>query len=168
MLFLLNDVVFDLDEACPVTPADARRFEKLGLDYLLELGCELFAEDPLLHRNDPERARRLAWLIAERSPDVNAALFAAPAAACNPDLVEPRFCTLPEQVMRQLQAKGRRLDAVSADRAVWNAWPPDRGLKRRQKTALNTTWTSVATATIKPKPTTSPTAGCSGARSRGA
>ena len=22
MLFLLNDVVFDLDEACPVTPAD--------------------------------------------------------------------------------------------------------------------------------------------------
>ena len=51
---------------------------------------------------------------------MNAALFAAPAAACNPDLVEPRFCTLPEQVMRQLQAKGRRLDAVSADRAVWN------------------------------------------------
>jgi len=95
-------------------------FEKLEFDYVLELGCELFAEDPLLHRNDPERARRLAWLIAERSPDVNAALFAAPAVACNPDLVEPRFCALPQQVMRQLQAKGRRLDAVSADRAVWN------------------------------------------------
>ena len=68
MLFLLNDVVFDLDEACPVTPADARRFEQLGFDYVLELGCELFAEDPLLHRNDPARARRLAWLIANRSP----------------------------------------------------------------------------------------------------
>ena len=27
MLFLLNDVVFDLDEACPVTPGDARRFD---------------------------------------------------------------------------------------------------------------------------------------------
>jgi hypothetical protein len=50
MLFLLNDVVFDLDEACPVTPADARRFEKLDLDYVIELGCELFAENPLLHR----------------------------------------------------------------------------------------------------------------------
>ncbi|MEN5362091.1 MULTISPECIES: hypothetical protein [Brevundimonas] len=120
MLFLLNDVVFDLDEACPATPADTRRFEKLEFDYVLELGCELFAEDPLLHRNDPERARRLAWLIAQRSPDVNAALFAAPAVACNPDLVEPRFCALPQQVMHQLQAKGRRLDAVSADRAVWN------------------------------------------------
>jgi hypothetical protein len=120
MLFLLNDVVFDLDEACPVTPADTRRFEKLSFDYVLELGCELFAENPLLHRNDPERARRLAWLIAERSPDVNAALFAAPAVACDPDLVEPRFCALPGAVMRQLQAKGRRLDAVAADRAVWN------------------------------------------------
>ena len=120
MLFLMNDVVFDLDEASPVTSADARRFEKLGFDYVLELGCELFAEDPLLHRNDPGRARRLAWLIAERSPEVNAALFAAPTAACNPDLVEPRFCTLPDVVMRQLQEKGRRLDAIAADRAVWN------------------------------------------------
>lgn len=120
MLFLLNDVVFDLDEACPATPADTRRFEQLGFDYVLELGCELFAEDPLLHRNDAARARRLAWLIANRSADVNAALFAAPEAGCQPDLVEPRFCTLPDMVMRQLQAKGRRLDAIAADRAVWN------------------------------------------------
>ena len=120
MLVLLNDVVFDLDEACPVTPADARRFDRLDFDYVLALGCELFAEDPLMHRNDPERARRLAWLIADRSPDVNAALFAAPAAACDPDLVEPRFCALPAAVMDQLQAKGRRLNAVAADRAVWN------------------------------------------------
>ena len=88
MLFLLNDVVFDLDEACPVTPGDARRFEKLGFDYVLALGCELFAEDPLLHHNDPERARRLAWLIHDRSPDVNAALFAAPECDCDPALVE--------------------------------------------------------------------------------
>ena len=122
MLFLLNDVVFDLDETCPVTPGDARRFEKLGFDYVLELGCELFAEDPMLHRNDPTRARRLAWLIADRSPEVNAALFAAPAAACDPDLVEPRFCALPDAVIAGLNTKSARgrLDAVAADRAVWN------------------------------------------------
>ena len=122
MLFLLNDVVFDLDEACPATPADARRFEQLGFDYVLELGCELFAEDPLLHRNDPARARRLAWLIANRSSDVNAALFAAPEAGCEPDLVEPRFCALPDGVIRQLhtQADAGRLDLIEADRAVWN------------------------------------------------
>jgi hypothetical protein len=121
MLFLLNDVVFDLDEASSVTSVDARRFEKLGFDYLMELGCELFAEDPMLHRNDPERARRLAWLIHERSPDVNAALFAAPGVGCDPALVEPRFCVLPEPVMRQLYARGGKgkLDAVAADRAVW-------------------------------------------------
>lgn len=122
MLFLLNDVVFDLDEACPVTPADARRFEKLGFDYVLELGCELFAEDPLLHVNDPGRARRLAWLIADRAPEINAALFAADAAGCAPELVEPRFCALPDGVIRQLSNKGRKgkLDAVAADKAVWN------------------------------------------------
>lgn len=122
MLFLLNDVMFDLDEACPVPAHDARRFEKLGFDYVMELGCELFAEDPLLHVNNPERARRLAWLIKDRGPDVNAALFAAPQAGCDPDLVEPRFCALPSPVMRQLkarEAKGK-LDAVAADRVVWN------------------------------------------------
>ena len=120
MLFLLHDVVFDLDEACPVTPADARRFDRLDFDYVLALGCELFAEDPLMHRNDPERARRLAWLIADRAPEINAALFAADAPGCTPELVEPRFCALPAAVMDQLQAKGRRLNAVAADRAVWN------------------------------------------------
>jgi len=121
MLFLLNDVVFDLDEASPVTSADARRFEKLGFDYLMELGCELFAEDPLMHRNDPERARRLAWLIHDRSPEVNAALFAAPEFHCDPALVEPRFCALPDTVLSQLHIKSGkgRLDAVAADRAVW-------------------------------------------------
>jgi hypothetical protein len=87
MLFLLNDVVFDLDEACPVTPGDARRFETLELDYVLELGCELFS----------------------------------PAAGCDPTLVEPQFCALPDATMRQLKtraAKGQ-LNAVTADRAVW-------------------------------------------------
>ena len=122
MLFLLNDVVFDLDEATPVSLVDARRFEKLGFDYVLQMGCELFAEDPMMHRADPGRARRLAWLIAHTSPDVNAALFAAPAQDCDPDLVEPRFCALPDMVMRQLGQRGRKgkLDAVAADRVVWN------------------------------------------------
>lgn len=120
MLFLLNDVVFDLDAASPVTPADARRFESLGFDYVMELGCELFAEDPLLHRNDPARARRLAWLIRDRSPDVNAALFAAPETDCDPALVEPLFCALPAAVLKKLHGRTGRADAVAVDRAVWN------------------------------------------------
>ena len=121
MLFLLNDVVFDLEETCPVAGVDARRFEKLGFDYVMELGCELFAEDPLLQQNDPARARRLAWLIHDRSPEVNAALFAAPDADCDPALVEPLFCALPPTIMRQLKTRERKgeLNAVTADRAVW-------------------------------------------------
>lgn len=120
MLFLLNDVVFDLDETCPVTAADARRFERLGFDYVMELGCELFAEDPLMHRNDPVRARRLAWLIRDRSPDVNAALFAAPETDCDPALVEPLFCALPAAVLKKLNNRSGRIDAAAVDRAVWN------------------------------------------------
>ncbi len=121
VLFLLNDAVLDLDETGPMSPADARRFERLGFDYVVELGCELFAEDPLMHRNDPERARRLAWLIADRQPGINAAMFSAPEADCAPELVEPYFAVLPGQVMRQLaqRAARGRLDAVSADKAVW-------------------------------------------------
>lgn len=122
MLFLLNDVVFDLDAASPVTAADARRFDRLDMDYVIELACELFAEDPLMQHNDPERARRLAWLIADRAPDLNAAMFAAPEKDCAPELVEPRFCALPAPVMRQLHARAASgsLDALAADRAVWN------------------------------------------------
>lgn len=121
MMFLLNDVMIDLDAACPVTPVDARRFERLGFDFVMELGCELFAEDPQLQRNDPARARRLAWLIRLTAPEVNAALFAAPEAACDPALVEPRFCALPTAIMGQLKQREARgqLNAVSADKAVW-------------------------------------------------
>ena len=63
----------------------------------------------------------VAWLIHDRSPDVNAALFAAPTADCDPDLVEPQFCALPDPVMRQLKTRAVRgkLDAVAADKAVW-------------------------------------------------
>lgn len=121
MLFLLNDVVFDLDEACPAPSHDVRRFETLSFDYVLEMGCELFAEDPLMHRTDPARARRLAWLIAYKTEGVNAALFAAPEAGCAAELVEPRFCALPEAIMRQLQTRAARgrLSPAAADQAVW-------------------------------------------------
>ena len=120
MLFLLNDSVFEVDPTL-MSGADARRFDRLSFDFVVEMGCELFAEDPLLHRNDPERALRLACLIAHREPGLNAALFAAPAENCAPELVEPRFAVLPDEILKQLQNKARRgrLDAVTADRAVW-------------------------------------------------
>ena len=121
VLFLLNDAVFDLAEGLAVDPVDERRFKRLGFDYVVELGCELFAENPMLHRDEPDRARRLAWLIASRNVGLNAALFAAPEAACSPELVEPRFAVLPDAVIRQLKSKASkgRLTPVAADKAVW-------------------------------------------------
>ena len=120
MMFLLNDVLFDLEETCPVGPWDQRRFDALGLDYVVELACELFSEDPLLHRNDPVKARRLAWLLHDRADDMNAAMFMAPEQGCAPEVVEPRFCALPTPVMAQLKARDGRgkLDSLAAD-AVW-------------------------------------------------
>ena len=112
MLFLLNDVVFDLDEAAPVTPGDARRFESLELDYVLELGCELFSEDPLLHLNDPQRARRLAWLIHDRSPEVNAALFAAQLLAAGDATLREKLAT--RRTTKAAEALSRPLAAPNA------------------------------------------------------
>ena len=63
MLFLLNDVVLSFDPAELTPPVTRDRFAKLSLSYVGELGKELFAEEPLLHRKDPERAARLAALI---------------------------------------------------------------------------------------------------------
>ena len=121
MLFLLNDVVFDLDAACPVTPGDARRFETLGLDYVLELGCELYAEDPLLHFDRPERAKRLATLIIAKAPSINAALFVAPAYGCAPEDVTIRYANVDFEVMARLSTRQNegQLDTVWTDRQVW-------------------------------------------------
>ena len=121
MLFLLNDTVIDLDAGFDASPADRRRFERLSLDYVVQLGRELYAEAPTLHREDPERARRLAWLLAGRCSEINAALFVAPAKDCAPEEVGVRFACLPEATLDTLQVKAEtgRLDVKTADRAVW-------------------------------------------------
>ena len=121
MYFLLNDTLFELDERNLVSPLDARRFASLPLSYVIQLGQEMFAEDPLLARNWPERARRLAMLLAMKHPGVNAALFVAPARGCRPEQVGARFAELSIEVLAALHAKQNAgvLDAVSADREVW-------------------------------------------------
>lgn len=126
MLFLLNNVVFDLSEAGTVQDHDLRLFNRLDLDGLIALGCDLFAEMPQLQSTDPVRARRLAWLIAHLGEGINAAQFYAPEGGCNPLLVEPRFCVLPTSILQELKARmtpGRRkATAVSlADQMVWTA-----------------------------------------------
>ncbi len=121
MLFLMNDAVLELvgDDAPP--PPAPERFRALSLGHVLKLGAELFSEAPLLHRDDPARARRLALLILAKAPDVNAALFSAPGAGCPPEAVSARVATVPTELLLALQAKAAAgdLTPASADREVW-------------------------------------------------
>jgi hypothetical protein len=121
VLFLLNDVVFEFDARSMVPPLDAGRFRALSLNYVVQLGRELFAEEPLVHRTQPERGRRLALLMALKQPEINAALFVAPGHNCSPEQVAVRFCNLGIDVMAALHAGNQAgaLDAVTADREVW-------------------------------------------------
>jgi hypothetical protein len=121
MLFLLNDAVFRLDTAALTPPMDSRRFKRLSFDFVRELGCELFAEEPLLHSVSPERAARLAALIAAKTPNINAALFVAPAFDCPPDQVTVQFASISFEVMVWLYTRQRsgELNNLIADRQVW-------------------------------------------------
>ena len=120
MLFLMNDAILSLDAWGPLPP-QPQRFRALSLDYVMKLGAEMFAEAPLLHREDPERARRLALLIRTKAPQVNAALFVAPEARCAADQVSHRVADFSVEVMSMIYTRWREglLDPVSADRDVW-------------------------------------------------
>lgn len=121
MLFLMNDVVLSLDALELAPPATVKRFQALSLDFVGKLGQELFSEDPLVHRTTPERARRLAALITAKAPEINAALFVAPAQGCPVEQVAIRYVQISFEVMgllyeRQMQGS---LTTLEADRQVW-------------------------------------------------
>ena len=121
MLFLLNDTVINLTLDADEMPLDPTRFRALNLNHVIQLAAELYSEEPMLHRDDPERARRLAMLITAKQPDINAALFVAPTKGCAADQVISRFANVSLPVMAALinrQNEGA-LNAVAADREVW-------------------------------------------------
>ena len=120
MLFFLNDVVLTLD-ARAKPPLDTRSLDALSPGALTRLAQEMYAEDPLLHQRQPERAKRLALLIAAKTPEINAALFAAPAKGCSPEAVAVRYASLSIDAMADLvtEQSARSLTPVRADKQVW-------------------------------------------------
>ena len=121
MYFLLNDVVLTLELQLLTPPMIARRFSSLTLECVEQLGQEIFAEEPRLQHRRLERARRLAALIVSKAPDVNAALFVAPARGCRFDQVAVRLASLDVSLLARLhveQQSGRLTPAV-ADQLVW-------------------------------------------------
>jgi len=121
MLFLLNDVIFNLKAASLTPPMAAERFRSVSLGFVRRLGAEVFSEQPRLQALSPERARRLSVLIAAKAPTVNAALFTAPAFACQPDEVATRFAAIGFDFLAWLYDRQRHgeLDPSAAHREVW-------------------------------------------------
>jgi hypothetical protein len=121
MLFLVNDVVLNLDGAEIAPPVAGQRFKALSMAFVEKLGRELFAEEPLLQRVHPERARRLAGLIMLKQPEINAALFVAPARNCDQSLVSVRYAQISFEIMGVLYERQQSgsLSTVEADRQVW-------------------------------------------------
>jgi hypothetical protein len=113
--------MLNLDAGIKPPPLDRRAMDALSLAAIERLGCEMYAQEPLLHRKDPERATRLALLIAGKNPEINAALFAAPAKNCSPELVQVRYANLSLEAIAGLWADHRAgaLTPFTADRHVW-------------------------------------------------
>jgi hypothetical protein len=121
MLFLLNDVLFSLNRETFSLRLGARDLRKLTFPAIIKLGQELYAEDPLLQKNNPDRARRLGSLIASKVPMINAALFVAPRFGCTPDEVNVRFVNAEFELMAEFYTRQRDglLDTVGVDKRLW-------------------------------------------------
>ena len=121
LLFLMNDVILNIDPKETPSSLDSARFHALSLSFVIKLGQELYAQHPLLQKTHPEKAAKLAVLLAAKSPEINAALFVAPAIGCPPEEVGTRFCSLSFDIMAVLQSRQNdgSLTAVAADREVW-------------------------------------------------
>ncbi len=121
MYFLLNDVVLTLELQLLTPPMMARRFSALTLDCVEMLGREIYAEEPRLQHRRVERAKRLAALIVTKAPQVNAALFVAPARSCSFDHVAVRLATLDVTLLARLYSEQQsgRLTPALADSLVW-------------------------------------------------
>lgn len=121
MLFLLNDVVLNLETGQLAPPLNGAQFSSLRLDTVSALGAELYAAEPLLHQTNSERAKRLAGLITVKAPQINAALFIAPSRNCSPSAVSCRFAQVDFAVLTSLYARQQdgALDTVFVDRSVW-------------------------------------------------
>ncbi len=121
MLFLMNDTVLDVDMRKLVPPAQRARFQALSLPFVMNLGREMFAEQPLLHKERSDRVLRLAALILSKAPDVNAALFQAPRAGCAPSEVAAELTEVEPTVLGALYERQRQeaLTPFAVDREVW-------------------------------------------------
>ncbi|MEI7932423.1 MAG: hypothetical protein WCI21_05135 [Alphaproteobacteria bacterium] len=121
MLFLLNDVVFKFKPEEVRPPIGEAGLSAMSLETITQLGAELFAANPTLHRTDPDRAIKLACLINARWPAINAALFIARVPGCHYSQVVSRYADVALDVISGLNKRQEQgsLPTAAVDEAVW-------------------------------------------------
>ncbi len=126
MLFLLNDLVLDLEPAKLVSPDVAGHLDKLSMGQITNLVCEVFAQNPRLPAASMTLSRRAAVMMLVKDQRLNAALFLTPGRVCAPGDVDVRFASLATEVMFQLkhiQDQGR-LTPGAVNALVWSRAGP--------------------------------------------
>lgn len=126
MLFLFNDVVFDLGDLHTVLNSDAMplshaQIEPLTAGQLNTLVREVVFADPNVARNKPERMRCICAIICYVAPGANALLAVPPEGATHWQSVGLRYANVPITTLAYLwgiQSKGK-LTASKANAAVW-------------------------------------------------
>jgi hypothetical protein len=131
-LFLLNEVVLNVEGVRIGPKLTSRHLQALSLGDLIQMGQELYAETPLLHLFDKARARRLAALIMTKSPEINGALFLAPAYGCSASSGSNRRCWRTCSGPR----RARALTCPEPIAASGAASPPDTAASHRRAVML--------------------------------
>ncbi len=121
MLFLLNDIIINIDLDTLASAPVASSLGTMSFAQITALGQEMFAGSPRLQHISESSPSRLATLISAKKPEINAALFSAPAAGCPPASVTVRFASLSLALMLDLNTFQERglLNKVLVDFHVW-------------------------------------------------
>ena len=130
MLFLFNDVVFDVgapDETalnCGV-PLDDAAIRSLTVAKVIKLVREAIYDNPDLARSSPDKANFLAAMLAWKTGEANALLAVRPTAITDPMDVTIRLADvsiIAIQQLHQLQT-ANRLTARAVNDTVWMTAP---------------------------------------------
>ena len=132
MLFLFNDVMFDLGDEQETALRDgaAHGFDQADL-YKMRVGTavkmirEAVFEEPHLARTNPDVAAFLAALLAWKTGEANALLAVAPRHIESPMQVQLRVASVSLVTMsqlRELQEAGK-LSSHSVNMSVWQHAP---------------------------------------------
>ena len=126
MLFLFNDVVFDLGDLKSVLrgedmPLDTAQIEALTPAQLTTLAREAVFADPNVAHTRPKHIRCLVALMAYVIPGSNAILVVRPEGAKSWIEVGVRFAQVPIETLAFLWTaqQSKRLSAAEVNSSVW-------------------------------------------------